>query len=76
MEMLSPEEFFERVGVRVPDNVIRNLEERRMLGSDEVKVVSLSPLRCVEECYLDRPTGVMWHWPGCPRLGQLGLLDP
>ncbi len=26
MEMLTPDEFFERVGVRVPDSVIRNLE--------------------------------------------------
>lgn len=26
METLTPDEFFERVGVRVPDSVIRNLE--------------------------------------------------
>ena len=27
MEFLTPEEFFERVGVRVPNSVIRNLEK-------------------------------------------------
>lgn len=29
MELLTPEEFLERVGVRVPDSVIRNLEAMR-----------------------------------------------
>ncbi len=29
MEMLTPEEFFERIGVRVPNSVIRNLTEGR-----------------------------------------------
>ncbi len=29
MELLTPDEFFDRVGVRVPENVIRSLEARR-----------------------------------------------
>ncbi len=29
VELLTPEEFFDRVGVRVPESVIRNLEARR-----------------------------------------------
>ncbi len=28
MDTLTPDEFFDRVGVRVPEGVIRNLEER------------------------------------------------
>lgn len=57
MELLRPDEFFGRVGVRVPDSVIRNIE------ATEIP-------RCVEGCHLDRPTGVMWHSPGCPNLEQ------
>ena len=42
MEMLTPEEFFERVGVRVPDGVIRNLETRarRYVTEKEYKVLT------------------------------------
>ena len=32
MELLTPDEFFDRVGVRVPDSVIRNLEAKRDRG--------------------------------------------
>ncbi len=67
MEMLTPDEFYERVGVRVPDSVIQNLEALRD--------GPIGP-RCVAGCHLDRPTGVMWHSPGCPHLeqpDQLGL---
>ena len=31
MELLTPDEFFKRVGFRVPENVIRNLEAEAVL---------------------------------------------
>ena len=65
-ELLTPDEFLERVGVPVPESVIRNLPAPPIV-------------RCVEGCHLDRPTGVMWHSPGCPYLeppDQLELLSP
>ncbi len=69
MKLLTPDEFFERVGVEVPDSVIRNLEGRDI-------EVELS--RCIEGCHRDRVSGVWWHSPGCPNLerrGQVELLE-
>ncbi len=36
MKLLTPEEFFDRVGVRVPDSVIRNPEKHQHGGQLEL----------------------------------------
>ena len=39
MELLTPDEFLERVGVRVPDSVIHNLQEVRTMKPENEKLL-------------------------------------
>ncbi len=54
MEKVTPDEFFKRVGVRVPDGVIRNLEatkERHAEAEMELE-------RCIEQLDLLEPVRI------------------
>ncbi len=59
-----------KVGELFGFDVVINEEMR----TDEIKIGDwrLVGVGCVAGCLLDRPTGVMWHSPGCPHLEHLG----
>ncbi len=71
MELLTPDEFFERVGVRVPDSVIRNLEAIEEQGwcpeHDRP-----CPWGCEMECFLQ---DAEWREPGIDQLESSYQVD-
>ncbi len=83
MELLTPEEFFDRVGVRVPDSVIRNLEARRdgektadaviraaRVIVDKGTILGMGDLQDALEAH----DGVAWWVTGSPFLSITGEL--
>lgn len=58
VELLTPDEFFERVGVRVPDSVIRNLVAKRGRGEWFVgRYIPITDEIIADACIPDRSEG-------------------